>query len=40
MLYNVKRIVIRQTLIANETKIATKLMKIVLFCTRFELNEP
>ena len=29
-----KHIAIRQTLIANKTEVATKLMKIVLFCTR------
>ncbi len=36
----VKHIMIRQTPIAKKTKVATKLMKIVLFCTSFELNEP
>jgi hypothetical protein len=36
----VKHIVICQALVAKKTKVATKLMKIVLFCTRFKLNEP
>jgi hypothetical protein len=40
ILYIVKHIVIRQMLIAKKMKVATKLMKIVLFCTRFKLNEP
>jgi hypothetical protein len=38
--YIVKHIAICQALVAKKTKVATKLMKIVLCCTRFELNEP
>ncbi len=34
----VKHIAISQMLIAKKTKVATKLVKIVLFCTIFELN--
>ena len=33
LLHIVKHIKICQTLIAKKTKVATKLMKIVLFCT-------
>jgi hypothetical protein len=40
LLHIVKHIAICQMLIAKKTKVVTKLMKIVLFCTRFELNEP
>jgi hypothetical protein len=36
----VKHIAICQMLIAKKTKVATKLMKIILFCTKFEPNEP
>ncbi len=36
----VKHIAICRMLIAKKTKVATKLMKIILFCTRYELNEP
>ncbi len=35
-----KHIVIRQMLVLKKTKVATKLMKILLFSSRFELNEP
>jgi hypothetical protein len=34
----VKHIAIRQTV--KKMKVATKLMKTVLCCTRFKLNEP
>jgi hypothetical protein len=40
ILYIVKHIAICQAQVAKKTKVATKLMKIVLFCTRFKLNEP
>ncbi len=40
ILYIVKHIAICQALVAKKTKVATKLMKIVLFCSRFKLNEP
>jgi hypothetical protein len=39
LLYIVKQIAIRLTLIAKTTKVYTELMKIVPFFTRFELNE-
>jgi hypothetical protein len=39
LLYIVKHIAIPQTLSAKMTKNDTKLMKIVLYCTKFDLNE-
>ena len=39
-IYIVKHIALCQALITKKMKIATKLMKKVLFCTRFKLNEP
>jgi hypothetical protein len=40
LLYIVTHIEICRMLVTETTKVDTKLTKIVLFCSRFKLNEP